>query len=245
MYSIKAKGNKRAEVLIYEDVGAGWFGGVTAKQFADDLKAAGTVDQLDVRIASYGGDVIDGLAMYRLLAEHKAKVVVHIDSVAASIASVIAMAGNEIIIAEAGSVMIHDAWTIAAGNAAELRRVVEQLEASSTQIADIYAKRTGNDLAKVKKWMADTSWFYGQEAVDAGFANAIAKNVEQVAASASSMWQSVMRGRITTHLQAERHDGAGDTTPKAPHPGNADVRSALSALTDRMRQRQVSRGVGA
>ncbi len=243
MYSIKAKGNKSAEVFIYEDVGAGWFGGVTAKQFADDLKAAGQVDTIDVRIASYGGSVIDGLAMYRQLAEHKARIVVHVDSVAASIASVIAMAGDEIIIAEAGSMMIHDAWTIAAGNADELQAVVNDLKAASAQIADIYAKRTGNTVDKVKKWMGETKWFYGQEAVDAGFANSLAKNVEQLAADASnSMWQSVMRGRITTHLQSERHAGA----PSAkPHPANADARSALQALSARVIARHASRGVGA
>lgn len=243
MYSFKNKGNKTAEVLIYEDVGAGWFGGVTAKDFAADLKAAGTVDQIDVRIASYGGDVIDGLAIYRMLAEHKAKIVVHVDSVAASIASVIAMAGNEIVIAEAGSMMIHNAWTIAAGNADELRAVVDNLERSSAQIADIYAARTGNKADKIKQWMAETKWFYGQEAIDAGFASGIAANVSQVAASAS-LWQSVMRGRIATQLQSQQHAAEG-LDPVVPHPGNADIRSALAAVTDRLRHRQASRGVGA
>ena len=98
-YRISAKGADRAEILIYEDVGEGWFGGVSAKQFADDLKALGAVSTIDVRINSYGGDVFEGFAMYRQLVEHKARIVVHVDGVAASIASVIAMAGNEIEIA--------------------------------------------------------------------------------------------------------------------------------------------------
>src|ERR1044072_9600498 len=95
-FSIKAKGNSEAEILIYEDVGEGWFGGVTAKQFAEDLKALGKVDTINLRINSAGGDVFDGLAIYRRLVDHPARVITHIDGLAASIASVIAMSGNEI-----------------------------------------------------------------------------------------------------------------------------------------------------
>src|SRR6478609_6695251 len=114
-YSIKAKGTTAGEIYIYEDVGDSWFGGVTAKQFAADLKELGPVQTLDVRINSGGGDVFDGLAIYRQLVDHPAKVVSHIDGFAASIASIIAMAGDEIRISEAGFVMIHDAWGVAVG----------------------------------------------------------------------------------------------------------------------------------
>lgn len=231
-FSIKAKGAKAGEILIYEDVGAGWFGGVSAKQFADDLKALGTIDTLDVRIASYGGDVIDGLAIYRTLAEHPARVVVHIDSTAASIASVIAMAGNERVIAEAGSLMIHDAWTVAAGNAQDMRRMADQLESTSAQIADIYAARTGNSSTQVKAWMSETKWFYGQEAVDAKFADAVAQNV-RMAASATSMWNSVMQGRIATRVHLEQHE-------KKPHPANESVRAQLAKLSERARARHLT-----
>lgn len=241
-YSVKAKGNRSGEVLIYEDVGAGWFGGVTAKQFKADVHALGTLDTLDVRVASYGGDVIEGLAIYRTLAEHKARVVVHIDSTAASIASVIAMAGNERIIAEAGNVMIHDAWTIAAGNAADMRRMADQLESTSGQIAEIYAARTGNSLDQVKAWMAETKWFYGQEAVDAKFADSVAANV-RMAAYDTSMWASFMRGRVTTRVHLDRHaqpqQSAGAPAPQS-NPANDDVRAQLAALTSRMRARHVT-----
>lgn len=231
---------KSAEVFIYEDVGAGWFGGVTAKDFAADLKAAGKVDTIDVRIASYGGDVIEGLAMYRLLAEHPARIVSHIDSVAASIASIIAMAGDEIIIAEAGSLMIHEAWTIAAGNAEQIRATANQLDATSVQLAEIYAARTSNPLAKVKDWMAKETWFYGKEAVDAGFAHSVADNV-RAAASASSMWRSVMQGRIAQRINLDRV-GHPSQEPGAarPHPANQDIRAELSAQSERARARHLT-----
>lgn len=176
-YSIRAKGNNEAEVFLYEDVGQGWFGGISAKQFADDLKAVGKVDTIHLRINSYGGDVFDGLAIYRQLIDNKAKVISHIDGVAASIASIIAMAGEEIYIAEAGQLMIHDAWGITMGPADDMRRMADQLDATSGALADVYVARTKNPLAKVKAWMADETWFIGKQAVDAGFADTVAENM--------------------------------------------------------------------
>lgn len=233
-YRFKAKAAEQsAEVQIYEDVGAGWFGGVTAKDFSADLKAAGKVKTIDVRIASYGGDVNDGLAIYRMLAEHDARIVVHIDGVAASIASVIAMAGDEIVIAEAGSVMIHEAWTIAAGHAADLRAVAENLERTSEQIAGIYAKRTGKPAQQVRDWMAATTWFYGQEAVDAGFAQSIAENVK--AAASASMWLSAMQGRIAIGMNSQRLDAQPQ-----PNPANDDVRASLASITERFASKRLA-----
>lgn len=233
----KAAQDNSAEVFIYEDVGAGWFGGVTAKDFANDLRSAGKVKTIDVRIASYGGDVIEGLAMYRLLAEHDARVVVHVDSTAASIASVIAMAGEEIIIAEAGSIMIHNAWTIAAGNEDELRAQADQLGATSQQLAEIYAARTKNGLPKIKDWMRAETWFRGKEAVEAGFADSVAANVQ--AAHASTMWHSVMQGRIAQQMHLHRV-GAGSAAPK-PHPANDEIRQQLAKQAERQRARAANR----
>lgn len=230
-YKFMAKAaEKKAEVLIYEDVGSGWFGGVTAKQVADDLRKAGQVDRIDVRLASYGGDVVAGLAIYRTLAEHPAKVVMHIDSMAASIASAIAMAGDQIIIAEAGSVMIHEAWTISAGNAKALRKAADNADAVTSQLVDIYVARTKQPRKKVVDWLAAETWFYGAEAVDNGFADSIAPNV-QVAASASSLWSSVMHGRVHQHMHAARNQppAGGDADP------NADARASLAAVAERVR----------
>ncbi len=229
-YRFKAKANKSAEIQIYEDVGAGWFGGVTAKQISDDIKAAGAVEQLDVRIASYGGDVSDGMAIYRMLVEHKARVTAHIDGVAASVASVIAMAGDEIVIAESGSMMIHEGWTIAMGHADDMRAAADHLERSSVLIAGIYADRSKQPLQKVKDWMKATTWFYGQEAVDNGFATGVAQNMK--AAASASMWNSMMTSRVATHMHAQRIEAA------APHPANDDVRTNLASLTARLKSRR-------
>lgn len=180
-FSIKARGRREADILIYEDVGEGWFGGVTAKQFSEDLAAVGSVDVLNLRISSLGGDVNTGLAIYRRLVDHPARVITHIDGWAASIASVIAMAGNEIRIAEAGAVMIHNAWGAAAGDADAFRSMADRLDANTAAIADVYVSRTPNGIEKVRDWMRSETWFYGQEAVDAGFAETVVANLKVAA----------------------------------------------------------------
>lgn len=177
-YRISAKANE-ADVLIYEDVGDSWFGGVSAKQFADDLKALGKVDTINLRLNSAGGDVFDGLAIYRQLVDHPARVITHIDGIAASIASVIAMAGTEIRIAEAGFLMIHDAWGMQMGNADDMRRMADLLHTTTGSIADVYKARTPNTPAQIKAWMAAETWFTAAEAIDNGFASVIAPGRRQ------------------------------------------------------------------
>ena len=175
-YRMSAKG-ARGEIYLYGDVGDEWFGGVTAKQFADDLKALGAVSDIDLRINSYGGNVFDGLSIYRLLVEHKARIVVHVDGVAASIASIIAMAGDEIRIAEAGQMMIHNAWGIGIGEASDLRRMADLLDTTTASLRDVYVARTGMDADEVSRLMDAETWFPASEAVEKGFATTVAENL--------------------------------------------------------------------
>jgi ATP-dependent Clp protease protease subunit len=183
-YRINARAAAGAEIYIYEEVGQSWDGGVTAKQVADDLKAIGRVSRIDLRINSLGGDVSEGLAIYRLLVENGARIVAHVDGWAASIASVIAMAGAEINIAESGAMMIHDAWGIAVGNAADFRRRADLLDQMSEAIADVYVARTGHSASDVRAWMRAETWFRGQEAVDRRFADTVMENFRAAALAA-------------------------------------------------------------
>jgi ATP-dependent Clp endopeptidase proteolytic subunit ClpP len=146
---------------------------VTASGVSAELKRLAAGDDLTIRLNSFGGDVFDGLTIYQRVKEHKGRVTVMIDGIAASIASVIAMAGDEIVIAEHGEIMIHDAWTVAAGNASDLRSVADRLEAASTQIAGIYQRRTGRDMEQVRAWMASDFYFGADAAVANGFADRV------------------------------------------------------------------------
>ena len=184
-YRMLAKGDN-AEIYIYGDIGWTWDGtGITASQFKDDLKSLGSPKSIDVRINSAGGDVFDGRTIYTLLAEHKAKVVMHIDGLAASAASVIAMAGDQIRISEGAFLMIHNAWTIAMGGAEDMRKTATLLDQINGTIRETYAARTKQSMDQVQQWMDEETWFSGADAVKNGFADVMVDNVK-VAASVNN-----------------------------------------------------------
>lgn len=168
----RAAGNK-GEITIYEDIGDGFFGGISAKTFAGELKKLGKVSEIVVYINSYGGNVFDGVGIYNQLARHSARVIVDVDGIAASAASVIAMAGDVIRIAENGFMMIHDPWTLAMGGAADLRRTADELERVRDAIADTYVARTKQPRVRIIDQMATETWFSAADALDQGFATEI------------------------------------------------------------------------
>lgn len=181
-YEIKAKVSE-AEIWIYEEIGAGWFGGLSAKQFADDLKALGKVEKITVRLNSPGGDVFDGIAIYNILKSNPARVTVNIDGLAASIASVIAMAGDEITMAENALMMIHEAWTIAMGNAGDFREIADRLEKVNGVIRDTYARQSGDKASAdtITGLMAAETWMTAQEALDYGLIHSLSVSLDMAA----------------------------------------------------------------
>lgn len=179
-YSMKAQGPE-ADVYIYEDVGESWFGGVSAKTFADDLRALGKVETINLHINSYGGEVFEGVTIYSQLVNHPARVVTHIDGIAASIASVIAMAGDEIRIAAAGFVMIHDASGGVFGRSGDMRRMADLLDTITGTIADVYVARTKAAADQLRAWMDAETWFTAAEAVEHGFADSMVENLKVAA----------------------------------------------------------------
>lgn len=182
-FRVQMKGTA-AEIYIYGDIGESWFGdGITAKSIAEELKKIGAAETIDVHINSYGGDVFDGLAIYRQLVDHKAKVTTHVDGIAASAASVVAMAGDTINIGNGGQMMIHDAWTIAIGNADELRQVAERVDLTSAELAKLYAARTKQSETQVRDWMREELWMTADEAKARGFADNVV-DFQRVAARA-------------------------------------------------------------
>lgn len=182
-YRVLAKGKSEAEIYLYGEVGDELFGGVSSARFAEDLVALGNVDKIDLRIDSVGGDVWQGMAIYRLLADHPARVVAHVDGIAASISSAIAMAASEITIGEASMMMIHEPWARATGGEEKMLKTAALLRKMTGTIRDVYVARTGNSATDVKAWMAAETWFSADEAVVHGFADAISGNIRLAAAA--------------------------------------------------------------
>ena len=150
-----------------------WSGeGVTAKRISAALRSINGAD-VTVNINSPGGDMFEGLAIYNILREYKGHVTVKVLGLAASAASIIAMAGDEIQVARSGFLMIHNGWTIAAGNRHQFREVADMMEPFDAAMGDIYAARTGGDLKAMQKLMDAESWIGGSAAVEQGFADTL------------------------------------------------------------------------
>lgn len=163
--------NQPAEVRIWGTIG-GWFGDVDAQAFTDELDTI-TADEITVSINSVGGDVFDGIGIYNALRQHDAHVTTRVDSMAASIASVIAQAGDDRVMVTASQMMIHNAWGMAIGDAAEMREMADMLERQDGVIASIYAARSDRDVDEYAELMKAETWFTAAEAVEAGLADSI------------------------------------------------------------------------
>lgn len=173
-----------ADLYIYGEISDySWWGDeVTPKQFADDLQEVKNVDILNVRINSVGGDVFAAHAIYSLLKSCKAQVIVYIDGLAASAATIIMMAGDKICMPANAMIMIHNPWTYARGSAKDLEKSIEILEKVKDSIILAYQAKTGLDKEELSALMDEETWMTGQEAFDRGFIDELVDNV-QVAAS--------------------------------------------------------------
>lgn len=172
-YSIKAKANDTAEISIYDEIG---FWGVSAASFAQDLKSCGNnLKQINLHIHSPGGDVFDGIAIYNLLKNHPANVTVYIDGLAASMASVIAMAGNEVIMPENAMMMIHKPWGIQGGDAEDMRKYADLLDKVENTLIPAYASKTGKTPEELAEMLSAETWLNGKECVEQGFADKLAE----------------------------------------------------------------------
>jgi len=181
-YKIENKASAtEATVYIYDEIG--WFG-VEAAQFVKDLNDI-TAKTIHVRISSPGGSVFDGTAIANAIKQHKSHTITHIDGLAASIASVIAIASNETIMAENAFFMFHEAWSISIGNADNFREEAELLDKIDGILAKAYAKKTGEKEEVIKDLMAAETWLTAEEALEMGMIDSIDTGAEDEKAKAT------------------------------------------------------------
>ncbi len=173
-YSISNKADPvRAEIFLYDEIG---YFGVTAADFVQELVDI-TAPEILVHLSSRGGDVFDGVAIFNALRTHEARITVQVDSLAASVASVIAQAGDTRIMVTGSQMMIHDAWGLAVGNAEDMRDFADTLDKQTDNIAAIYAERAGDGRKKshYRSLMRDETWMNATEAVAEGLADSVTK----------------------------------------------------------------------
>ena len=168
-YSIKASADNKsaAEVYIFDHIG---YWDISARSFIDELKAI-DADQIDLHINSPGGSVFDGVAIQNSIKHHKANVTVYIDGIAGSIASIIALSGDQIYIADNAYVMIHNPSSIVWGEAQDMLKEAEVLDKLADGLAGDYARQMDITTDEARALMDAETWYLGQEAVDAGYAD--------------------------------------------------------------------------
>lgn len=180
-FDIKAAagGEKQTEVMIFDEIGL-W--GVTAKDFATALKAIPEDHAITVRINSPGGSVFDGYAIFNALKARSAQITTKIEGLAASMASVIALAGSKVTAAANSIVMIHNPWSGVSGDSDDLRKMADLLDKLTGQLVGIYAAKTGLPDGEVRAAMDAETWFTGAEAKEWGLVDEVTDEI-QVAAS--------------------------------------------------------------
>ena len=176
-YAIQSTEDGHAEISLFDEIG---FGGTSAKQFISELKKL-SGQHIHLRVNSVGGSVVEGTAIYNALRRHKGGLTVHIEALAASMASVVAMAGEEVAIADNALVMIHNPWSMSMGDADDLRKEADILDKLKNTLVNAYKRKTGMDAEEIASLMDEETWLGAEEAVAMGFADYIEDGLEAAA----------------------------------------------------------------
>jgi len=234
---VRASSEEDRSISVYDVIGQDyWTGdGVTAKRIAAALRSMGK-GPVTVNINSPGGDIFEGLAIYNLLREHPGEVTVKGLGLAASAASVIAMAGDEVQVSRASFLMIHNSWVYAAGNRHDLREIADFLEPFDRAMTDIYAARTGQDAETIGALLDAETWLGGSDAIEQGFADALlasdqTKEADQPAAAAVRRLEAALRASgmprseamtLISEFKSSLRDAAGNGERDATGRGASD-----------------------
>ena len=200
---MESTGNNETTITLYDEIGAF---GAGSKQFLGDLgKLAG--QHIHLRINSPGGSVVEGTAIYNALRRHKGGVTVHIDALAASMASVIAMAGAPVYIADNALMMIHNPWTVSMGGSEDLRKEADLLDMLKVNLRNAYVRKTGMSETDISAMMDAETWLDAVDAVALGFADAIEEGV----AAAATATPENLRARFDTFAKGKPMDNIEPT----------------------------------
>ena len=224
-YSPRAAANEPANIQIFDQIGEDWFSnsGVTAKSFAETLQAVGP-GPLNVDINSPGGNVWDGFAIYNMLRGRQAPVTTKVVGVAASIASIIALAGDTVEIADAALMMIHDPSGLAAGTSEDMRKMADALDQHAAILAGVYEKKTGKTASAIRAAMKAETWFTSAEAIDFGLADSITEKQPAMQANAARAWVTAALSKLSTGSTNAVADGA-NTAPTSQTPHNMETKT--------------------
>lgn len=176
-------GGKEATVYLHGVIG-GWWGDIDETMFAQAM-AGIDAEVIHLRINSPGGDVFAGRSMMTTIAQHSAKVIAHVDGLAASAASGICMACDEVEMSQGSQMMIHEGWTVTIGNKRDHTKTADLLQKIDAGLVNDYARRTGLEVAEIETMLEEETWLDADEAVERGFAD---RKVEVVEKRSKNTW---------------------------------------------------------
>jgi len=204
-YNIKAEASsKSADVYIFDEIGTFR---LTAQSFIQEIKSYKDTP-MSLHINCVGGDVFEGMAIYNVLKKRTARTTVYIEGIAASMGSVIALAGDEVVMAENSLFMIHNAWGGAMGEATEIRKTAALLDKISGEIADIYTKKTNLPYNRVKEMMDEETWLSADEAFNLGFIDSISDAIKVAAKYDVSKFKNItdkeIQNKLSVNLKSKK-----------------------------------------
>jgi len=195
-YNIQNKAGKSTDVYIFDEIGM-W--GVTAQNFISDIKDLKDTP-INLRINSLGGDVFDGLAIYNVIKKRTAKTTVYIEGIAASIATIIALGADEVVMSENSLFMIHNASGGAMGESKDLQKTAEVLNKITRQLAEVYESKTGLSQETIQDMMDEETWLNAQEAFELGFIDTISDAIKIAAKYDVSKFKNITQEEIKNKL---------------------------------------------
>jgi ATP-dependent Clp endopeptidase proteolytic subunit ClpP len=210
-YEIKASADKTgAEIYLYDEIG-GW--GISAKDFIAEVKAL-SGQPISLHIHSPGGSILDGHAIYNALLRHKGGLTIQIDGLAASMASVVAMAGRPVRMAENAFLMIHNPWSVSMGDSEQMRKDADLLDRMRDGLVNIYAQKTGKDEGDIEEMMDAETWLTAAEAKDMGFVDEITDRLDMAASFDLHKFSKVPQALVDNPTKAMSEQIIADLTAK-------------------------------
>ena len=199
-YEINNSASEVVDIYLFNDIGTF---GVSAQSFVDEIKEY-EGKELAIHINSVGGEVFEGMAIYSIIQRRKAKTTVYIEGIAASIASVIALAADEVIMSENSLLMIHNAWGGTQGDASEMRKQADVLDKITNEIAEIYVKKTKRPYNEIVEMMAEETWLTAEEAVAMGFVDSISEPIKVAAKYDVSKFKNITLEKVEKTLNINK-----------------------------------------
>ena len=235
---IKQMTQNSADIYIYGDIYDSWWDDESnsAISLKDKLLELGDISEINLHINSLGGDVFEGIAMFNLLKQHKANVKVYIDGVAASIASVIAMAGDTIYMPKNSMMMIHNCWSYACGNSKEFRKLADDLDKIMESSIESYMSKINITKEELKELLDNESWLTAQECFDMGFADELLPMSDDIEESASKSIMDLVKENQNLKMQIKQEIKDEDDETEVVDVSEDSIEKIANRVAEKMKE---------